>query len=300
MPFTKKSATHFPNKSRFLIASLGVLPMLLLGCQKPNTQNNPSQEKNTQTASSSKTDDLRLAVASNLANTLPAIISKFKQTHPSFANAKIDVSYASSGKLFTQITQNAPYDVFLAANQDFPAKLVESQGKYGKPFTYTKGQLALYSSTQPLQNDAVATLQHYFVTPKNPAYKLAIANPQLAPYGKSAQVWLDTQHLTPAVKDHLVTGDNIEQTFAFANTGNADFGLVAVSQLIGNPQSNIQPVPTSQYRILPVGSYPQIKQDGLILHPSATSEAFVKFLLSPQAQAILIKSGYLPTDNPKS
>ncbi len=140
--------------------------------------------------------------------------------------------------------------------------------------------------------DAVTTIEQNFPTnlDKNNPIKLAIANPELAPYGKSAQSWLDSQKLSNQVKDHVVMGDNIEQTFTFAHTGNADFVLVAVSQLLGNPK----PVPPSQYLILPASSYPATKQDGLILQNSPTSEAFVKFLLSPQAQAILLKSGYLP------
>lgn len=274
----------FSTSPLYILISLVMISVsLLTGCGQTTDKNT---DKSTQPVS------MHIAAAANLSQVLPQLITAFNQQNPTFTQ-KIEVSYASSGKLYTQITQNAPYDIFLAANQEFPTKLVESHaGKYGKPFTYTQGQLALYSTTKPLDKTAESTIQHYFPSnlDKNSPIKLAIANPELAPYGKSAQHWLDNQQLTTKVKDHLVMGDNIEQAFTFVNTGNADFGLVAVSQLVGDPN----PIPSSHYVILPASRYPAIKQDGLLLQPSPTSEAFIRFLLSPQAQAILVKSGYLP------
>lgn len=276
------------------VATISLGLGVVTGCDS-NTEKNPNNAAHGVSEKVSQDTSIRIAAAANLSQVLPQIITAFNQSNPDFAKQNIEVSYASSGKLFTQITQNAPYDIFLAANQEFPTKLVQNNpGKYGQPFTYTQGQLALYSTTKALDKDAQTTIQHYFPSTNkgnipNPV-KLAIANPELAPYGKSAQSWLESQQLTSQVREHVIMGDNIEQAFTFVHTGNADFGLVAVSQLIANPT----PIDSSKYVVLPASSYPAIKQDGVVLHSSAASEAFVKFLLSSPAQAILVKSGYLP------
>lgn len=175
---------------------------LLTGCDKNSDK--PAPTRPDHAAAESASQPIRIAAAANLSHVLPQIITAFNQQMPD-ASQKIEVSYASSGKLYTQITQNAPYDIFLSANQEFPAKLVQSQsGKYGQPFTYTQGQLALYSTTKALGKDAVSTIQQNFSSSldknhldkskfdKTSPLKLAIANPELAPYGKSAQYWLDS------------------------------------------------------------------------------------------------------------
>lgn len=246
---------------------------------------------NTTTAADTteQTQTLRIAAAANLSDVLPAIVESYK-TDRGLPNQDIEVTYASSGKLYAQIKAGAPYDIFLSANQEFPAKLAidSSQGeKPHQPFTYAQGQLALYSVTKPLGELNPAALTDLFMN--DPNTKITIASPELAPYGASAKSYLQSQAVYEALEQQkrLIQAENIGQSFQYAHTGSVDYGFVAQSQIIA-----IKAKP-EQFITLAPESYPAILQDGIIISDVSTATDFTDYLRSPAGQQHLSQAGYL-------
>lgn len=252
-------------------------------------------------------DVIRIAAAANLAGVLPAVINAYETSDTQTSDArnkktqkpKIEVTYASSGKLFAQINSGAPYDIFLSADQDFPAKYTQQQAStkvmVQTPFTYTRGQLALYSSNHDLgtlKTSDKSSLQQLFITQPSEnktAIKITLANPELAPYGASAKTFLQQQGLydTLSNKKVLIQAENIGQAFQYAHTATTDYGFVALSQLISAK------VPVSKYIILQPESYPAILQDGIVIRNSAQATDFSHYLQSETAQKLFAEAGYL-------
>ena len=149
-----------------------------------------TQESTTNTTAADNTEQahtLRIAAAANLSDVLSAIVEGYK-TDKGLPNQDIDITFASSGKLYAQITAGAPYDIFLSANQEFPAKLAvdSSQAEMShQPFTYAQGQLELYSVTRSLAALKPAALPALLMS--DASSKITIASPELAPYGASAK-----------------------------------------------------------------------------------------------------------------
>ena len=296
-----------------IIASLPAL-LVLTSCSGSNNTKkaNTTSEANNNKAESAQV--LRIAAAANLAGVLPAVIDTYEtsdtQTSDTQNNknqkSKIEVTYASSGKLFAQVNSGAPYDIFLSADQDFPAKYVQQQDTAKatgqKPFTYTRGQLALYSSNHDLSALKTldkASLQQLFITQPSEsktAIKITLANPELAPYGASAKTFLQQQGLYDTLSDKkvLIQAENIGQAFQYAHTATTDYGFVALSQLISAK------VPDSKYIILQPESYPAILQDGIVIRNSAQANDFSDYLQSEPAQKLFAEAGYLPVGSTTS
>ncbi|WP_299186723.1 molybdate ABC transporter substrate-binding protein [uncultured Psychrobacter sp.] len=255
-----------------------------------------TQENTTNTASAAditdQTQTLRIAAAANLSDVLPEIIAGYKKDNnlPAQTIHDIDVTYASSGKLYAQITAGAPYDIFLSANQAFPAKLADTSEQgvtFHKPFTYAQGQLALYSIMKPLNDLNPKALADILMGDTNS--KITIANPKLAPYGASAKSYLQSQKIYDALEQQkrLIQAENIGQAFQYAHTGNVDYGFVAQSQLVA---INAKP---EQFITLEPASYPAILQDGIIISDSAMATDFRNYLLSTAGQQHFLQAGYL-------
>ena len=204
----------------------------------------------------------------------------------------IDVTYASSGKLYAQIKAGAPYDLYLSANQAFPQKLADNErDKSIQPFTYARGQLALYSATKPLNDFTPASLIDAFTSASfTDDSKISIANPDLAPYGASAKAYLQSQKLYDklSAQKNLIQAENIGQAFQYAHTGSVDYGFVAQSQLVA-----IKAKP-EQFMTLPKASYPAILQDGIIINNTVPAAAFTDYLRSDAGQQHFAQAGYLP------
>lgn len=242
---------------------------------------------------------LRIAAAANLSEVLPKIVADYQLDHK---DTDIELSFASSGKLYAQIEAGAPYDVFLSANQSYPAKLAlrpeatdnANNGQVSHaPFTYTQGQLTFYSVTHaikgatPLNNFTLDDLSALLAAPSNS--KVTIANPALAPYGEAAKSYLTAQQLYAPLETQkrLIQSENIGQAFQYVHTGNVDYGFVAQSQV-----SAID-APSEQFFILPADSYPAILQDGLQLTDTQAATDFVTYLRAPAAQSHFEQAGYL-------
>ena len=276
---------------KLITISSACLALTLTACSKEQTAELVQSDANNATEQS---QTLRIAAAANLSDVLPEIIAGYKMDKNLPAQA-IDVTYASSGKLYAQITSGAPYDIFLSANQEFPAKLAKEKLDNAKsadeathePFTYTQGQLALYSVNKSLKGLNTTTLNALLMSESDS--KITIANPELAPYGKSAQAYLQTQKIfdTLTEQSRIIQAENIGQAFQYAHTGNVDYGFIAQSQLTA-----IKATPEQFYTLAP-DTYPPILQDGLVISETTAATDFSNYLRSPAGQQYFSDAGYL-------
>src|SRR5215469_950193 len=224
-----------------------------------------------------------VAVAANFTDAVKEIAAAFKQK----TGHEAVLSFGSSGSLYTQITQDAPFQIMLSADTERPKKLVDDGlGVADSRFTYAIGKLVLWSKNPDLvKGDG---------TLKNATFaKLSICDPVAAPYGAAAVETMKSLKLYDTLQPKLVQGANISQAFQFVDTGNAEVGFVAASQLIDRGGSRW---------VVPQNLYEPIRQDAVLLKKGAGNEAavaFMKFLKGPEAHAIIEKYGYA-FDNSKS
>ena len=280
--------------TKIITITSACLALMLTACSKEQTTQ-PIQSDADNTTEHNQA--LRIAAAANLSDVLPEIIAGYK-TDKNLPAQEIEVTYASSGKLYAQIISGAPYDIFLSANQEFPAKLAKEKLDNLKsadittyqPFTYTQGQLALYSTTKSLQGLNPTALNELLTTGSDS--KITIANPELAPYGQSAQAYLQAQNIfdTLTEQNRIIQAENIGQAFQYAHTGNVDYGFVAQSQLTA-----IKATPEQFYTLAP-DSYPAILQDGIVLSDATAATDFSNYLRAPAGQQYFSKAGYLVVD----
>ncbi len=218
-----------------------------------------------------------VAVAANFTEAAKEIAEAFKQK----TGHEAILSFGSSGQFYTQITQDAPFQVFLSADSERPKKLEDDGlGVSGSRFTYAIGKLVLWSRTPGLVKGEETLKASTFA-------KLSICNPAAAPYGAAAVETMKALKLDDALRPKLVEGANITQAFQFAQTGNADLGFIALSQLTGNE--------TGSRWIVPQTLYTPIRQDVVLLKKGASNEAstaFMAFLKGPEARAVIEKYGY--------
>lgn len=191
--------------------------------------------------------------------------------------------FGSTGKLYAQIANAAPFEVFLSADQKTP-QLAQAEGfaVEGTRFTYAKGKIVLFSADAAVVDAAGKILS----TPA--AFtKIAIANPLSAPYGAAAVEAMKQLGVYNGLKDKIVQGDSIAQTHQFIMTHNAQLGFVAYAQVIHDNTGSTWVVPESLYTA--------IRQDAVMLKPGMNNEAaqaFFKFLQSDAARAIIAAYGY--------
>lgn len=226
-------------------------------------------------------DEIRVAVASNFAPALKQLATNFEIRD----GRKIHVVTGSSGKLFAQISNGAPFDLFLSADRHRPM-LLEQQGRAraGTRFTYALGRLALWS-TDPERVDEEGR-----VLASDGFRRLAIANPRLAPYGLAAKEVLMRHDRWTRLQPKLVRGENIAQTFHFVNSGNAELGFVAMSQLITSQAAR------GSYWAVPANQHSPIEQQAVRLSDHPLALAFSDYLRSSEALAVIHRFGYATAD----
>jgi molybdate transport system substrate-binding protein len=222
--------------------------------------------------------ETQVAVAANFTEPAKAIAAAFKAASGHTAI----LSFGSSGQFYAQIAHGAPYEVFLSADAERPLA-AERAGLAvaGTRFTYAVGRLVLCSKTPGLVDGAGAVLR------SGRFGKLAIADPATAPYGAAAVQTLKKLGLYSTVRPRLVMGSSIAQTFQFVETGAADLGLVAWSQVIGRPGGS--------HWLVPDADHAPIDQQAILLAPgrgNPAARAFLAFLKGPQAAAIIRRYGY--------
>lgn len=226
---------------------------------------------------------LRLAVASNFVNSAKELVRHFSEQ----SGYQTSISSGSTGKFYAQITQGAPFDVFLAADKQTPEKLVkEGLAVESTLFDYARGKLVFVSLTQSSNLSAEQVLRDAKFN------KLSVANPDLAPYGKAALQTLDHLGLRQKVEKQIVMAENIGQAAQFVLSGNAQAGFLPLSMVLEAQQT--QKIEWKSWSI-PATWYSPIIQTAVVLKKSesnAAAIAFMKFLQSEQARRIIESHGY--------
>jgi len=234
-------------------------------------------------ASTSQAQELHVAAAADLTAALPAIIQQFE----SDTHAKVVVAYGSSGNFYQQLQNNAPFDVFLSADVQYPQKLQDAGLTVpGTLAEYATGKIVLWT-----RNESKVDISSGLKSLTTPSIqKIAIANPQHAPYGKAAEAALKSEGIYDQISSKLVLGENISQTAVFAQTGNADVGIIALSLAL-NPTMKT----AGHFVEIPTGDYPPIKQAVVVMKNSRNVDLAKKFqqsLSSASARQALQQFGF--------
>jgi molybdate transport system substrate-binding protein len=233
---------------------------------------------------------LRVAAAADLEPVLPPILEEFQQT----TGIHTDATYQASAMLTAQIQNGAPFDLFLSADLGYPKRLIDAgladaagTADSSTPITYARGTLVLWTRKDSHLPSPSLDLLH------SPLLKrLAIANPDRAPYGRAAVAALTSLKLYEELKPRIVTAENISQTAQFADSGNADAGLISLTSALTPHLAS-----SGVYFVIPRDLYPPIEQGAVIVSKTSQRPAAHKlldFLLSAPVQAQLAKSGLTP------
>lgn len=221
-------------------------------------------------------DEVKVAVAANFTAAMKEIAAAFEAT----TGHKALISYGATGAFYAQIENGAPFEVFLAADQERP-KLLADAGKASGRFTYAVGKLALWSADPDLVDRQGKVLE------EDQFEKLALANPKTAPYGAAAVEVMQSLGLYEKLRPKLVQGNDISQAYQFVATKNAELGFVALSQVVLDNGGSTWIVPEKRYT--------PIRQDAVLLasgeaNPAAT--ALMDYLKGDEARAVIEKYGY--------
>jgi molybdate transport system substrate-binding protein len=219
----------------------------------------------------------QVAVAANFTEPAKEIAAVFKQK----TGHEAVLIFGASGAFYTQITHDAPFQVFLSADAERPKAAVDAGlAVPGSVFTYAIGKLVLWSKVLDVTKGEETLKAGVFS-------KLAIANPVAAPYGTAAVETMKALGVYDALKPKIVQGNSIAQAFQFVDTKNAELGFVALSEIAG--------ATTGSSWLVPPNLYAPIRQDAVLLNKGAKDEAsvaFLAFLKGPEARAIIEKFGY--------
>lgn len=233
------------------------------------------------TSALASAEEARIAVAANFAAPMKEIIEVFEAD----SGHTVRASYGSTGKLYAQIKNGAPFQALLAADAKRPELLEqEAVGVPGSRFTYAIGTLVLWSA------DAGFVDAEGDVLKRGDFRKLSIANPKLAPYGEAAIETLEALGLRTEMEPKLVMGENIAQTYQFVDTGNAEVGFVALSQVMQGGK-----IAKGSGWIVPGEMHAPIRQDAVVLKSGADNPAvreLFDYLKSNKAREIVHAYGY--------
>jgi molybdate transport system substrate-binding protein len=227
---------------------------------------------------SAAADEIRVAVASNFADTMREITGRFEQQ----SGHNVTLVFGSTGMHYAQIRNGAPFDAFFAADVKRP-KLLEEEGitLADSRFTYAVGKVVLWSPNADYVDPAGEVLE------QGDFRHLALANPKLAPYGRAAREVLEKRGQWRNLQDRIVRGENVGQAFQFVNSGNAELGFVAWSQ-IKRPG---RPLAGSWWEI-PQALYSPIEQQAVLLNANSVARDFLSFVRGNEALRIIGAYGY--------
>ena len=254
---------------------------ILAGCG----QRDRTETKEKHTVAADKAREVSVAAAADLKFALEEIIAAFEKEQP---RVKVTATYGSSGSFFAQLSNKAPFDMFLSADMEYPRKLIDQNYALKETeFRYAVGQIVVWtpnSSPLDVKKLGIETLLDPSVR------KVAIANPKHAPYGRAAEAAMKKLGVYDRVKDRLVLGENISQAAQFVETGGADAGILALSLAMA-PQMRDK----GQYWVVPLDAYPTLEQGGVILSWAKDRQAadlLRSFMLSESGRAILKRYGF--------
>lgn len=226
-------------------------------------------------------DEVKIAVAANFAAPVKKIAADFEAD----TGHKVVISTGSTGAFYAQIRNGAPFEVFLAADDETPVKIeAEGAGVKGSRFTYAIGKLVLWSAKPGYVDDKGEVLK------KGDFARLALANPKTAPYGAAGVEVLKRLGLAESLQAKIVQGENITQAWQFVSSGNAELGFVALSQVWENGK-----LTGGSAWIVPAADYASIRQDAILLakgEGKPAADAFLKYLKADKARAVIKSYGY--------
>lgn len=229
---------------------------------------------------------ITIGAAADLRFALEDVVQEFHKLHP---DVKVDVSYGSSGNLFTQINNGAPFDLFLSADIDFPRKLIEDKKAVADSlFSYAVGRVVVWvpkDSPIDVENLGLKALLAPTVR------KVSIANPAHAPYGRAAVAAMKKLGVYDKVSNKLVLGENIAQAAQFVESGDADIGLIALSLAVSPKMKG-----EGRYWEVPLDAYPRVEQGGVVVSASKQPELARQFrdvMVGPQGRETLRRYGFI-------
>jgi molybdate transport system substrate-binding protein len=225
-----------------------------------------------------------IAAAANLNFAFTEIVDRFARE----SGTRVEVVFGASGTLTRQIQDGAPFEMFLAADEESPHQLAAAGLTRDAGAVYAVGRLVIFAPAgSPLTVDERLEGLARLVKARG-LTRFAIANPEVAPYGKAAEAVLRKRGLWDTIRSQLVLGDTISQAAQFATTGNAAGGLIAYSLVLGPGFAD-----RGQYAVIPEADHPPLRQRMVLLkRASETAARFYTYVQSAAARAILRKHGY--------
>ena len=236
-----------------------------------------------------KAQEITVAAAADLQFVMQDIAARFQKE----TGKSVKLIYGSSGNFFQQVQNGAPFDMFFSANLDYPRKLEAAElTEPGTLYRYAMGKIVIW-----VPNDSKVDVSSGLQSLLNPAIrKIAIANPQHAPYGQAAVAAMRKQNIYDKVADKFVLGENISQTASFVVSRSADAGIVALSLALSPNMKD-----KGRYTEIPGADYPSIQQACVILKSSQqkdTAKAFLSFIKTPAVAGLFRAYGFaVPSDS---
>src|SRR5262245_45868640 len=227
-------------------------------------------------------EQVNVAAASDLNFAIKEIIQQFERD----TGNQVRLTLGSSGNFYAQIVNGAPFDVFLSADLNYARQLEKAgYGVPGSTFIYGVGRIALWvRKNSPIKPDQLGMKALLEPSIK----KIAIANPEHAPYGRAAVAAMKNAQVYDSVKHKLVLGENISQAAQFVQSGAADIGIIALSIAVSEPMQR-----TGVFWVIPRDSYPRVEQGAILLkRGGAGARAFFEWLKSEAARKIFGKYGF--------
>ncbi len=236
-------------------------------------------------------DEIRVAAAADLQFAIHDIITSFEAD----TGHTVKLSLGSSGNFMNQILNGAPFDLYFSADIDFPRQL-EAAGLTMPDtlFPYAVGRIVVWvrnDSAIDIQELAIHSLLHHSVR------RIAIANPEHAPYGRAAVAAMRHYGLYDKLKDKLVLGENIAQAAQFVHSGNADIGIIALALVMAPALKK-----TGRWREIPLSAYPRMLQGAVILKGARkrgnlqAARQFADWITAPQGREVLQAYGFYMPD----
>lgn len=226
---------------------------------------------------------LTIAAASDLQSALPAIASQFEKD----TGARVRLTFGSSGNFFTQIRNGAPFDVLLSADIDYPRRLDASgEAERGSLYQYATGRIVLWTR----HDSGIDLRRGLSVLADARVRRIALANPDHAPYGRAAVAALRHAGLYDQVRDKFVLGENISQAAQFAESGGADVGVLALALALAPALRDV-----GTYIDIPEAWYPPIEQAAVVLASSRQkplARQFIDYLGRPESVRTLQSFGF--------
>lgn len=229
--------------------------------------------------------EITVAAAADLKFALDELVAEFHTNQPSI---QVKVTYGSSGNFYAQLQNKAPFDLYFSADIEYPRKLAEAGLALNtNVFLYAVGRIVVWTpKSSPVDVERLG-IQSLLVTSVK---KIAVANPQHAPYGRAAVAAMKSLKVYDQATTNLVYGENIAQTAQFVQSGAADIGIIALSLAIA-PQMR----DSGYYWEIPLDAYPKMEQGGIILNSTKEPEAaraFRNFVLGEHGRGVLKRFGF--------